>query len=72
MYCRGFSDRTDLLDWMLRHQTPIPANYVNWVGSTARQIREEPALFKALSAYLDANATAPIGNDPSSIRQRLQ
>ena len=36
--------RRDLLDWMKRHEQPLGASYVNWIGRTVRQIREEQAL----------------------------
>ena len=56
-HCRGFSPNVDLLAWMKRHERPSAANYVNWIGRTVRQVREEQALHAAL---LDAPArTAP-------------
>lgn len=47
-HCDGFGDNTDLLGWMRAHQTPPTAIYVNWVGRTVRQVREEAALHDAL------------------------
>ena len=38
----------DLLAWMRAHRTPPAAVYVNWVGRTVRQVREEAALHEAL------------------------
>ncbi|MBS0643816.1 MAG: hypothetical protein JSS43_28480 [Proteobacteria bacterium] len=70
-HCRGFTAGTDLLDWMRRHQTPIAANYVNWIGRTVRQIREEAALFRALSGWLDANGSELAGHAPRDIHRRL-
>ncbi len=44
-HCRGFdADRDDLLQWLLRHNRPPTANYVNWRGRTVKQVREELAL----------------------------
>ena len=36
--------------WMLAHERPVAANYVNWVGRTVRQVQEESALRQALAA----------------------
>lgn len=49
-HCEGFAASGDLLAWMLAHDTPVAANYVNWVGRSVRQIRQESALQRALSA----------------------
>ena len=48
-HCEGFDSAGDLLAWMLAHRVRASANYVNWVGRTVRQIREESALQRALS-----------------------
>jgi hypothetical protein len=50
MYCDGFDAQGDLLAWMQAHQRRLAANYINWVGRTVRQIREESALRRALAA----------------------
>jgi hypothetical protein len=41
---------------MQNHEQPPAATYVNWVGRTVRQIREESTLRNALVTYLDNNA----------------
>ncbi|WP_374595399.1 hypothetical protein [Aquabacterium sp.] len=55
-HCEGFGADTDLLDWMQAHDRPIAASYVNWVGRTVRQIKEESALQRALSATVSRAA----------------
>ncbi|MGH6892460.1 MAG: hypothetical protein ACREEP_09405 [Dongiaceae bacterium] len=47
-HCDAFDAKTDLLAWMRSHQTPPTAIYVNWVGRTVRQAREEAILHDAL------------------------
>ena len=47
-HCNNFDDNTELLGWMRTHQTPPAAVYVNWVGRTVHQIREEAALRSTL------------------------
>ena len=49
-HCDGFDPQGDLLAWMRAHQRPLAANYINWVGRTVRQIKEESALRRALAA----------------------
>ena len=49
-HCEGFDANGDLLAWMLAHDAPVAANYVNWVGRSVLQIREESALQRALRA----------------------
>ena len=60
----------DLLGWMRRHAVQPAAQYVNWVGRTVRQIREEQALHIALRRYL-AQDNAPQGQTAEAIRDRL-
>jgi hypothetical protein len=49
-HCDGFDERSDLLAWMRAHRRRLAANYINWVGRTVRQIRQESALQRALAA----------------------
>lgn len=51
-HCEGFDPSCDLLAWMRAHDRPVAANYVNRVGRTAQQVKEEHALQRALSARL--------------------
>jgi hypothetical protein len=64
-HCVGF-DGSDVLGWMKAHDLPISASYVNWVGRTVQQIREESALQQALAARVNR---APIAA-PADARQR--
>lgn len=49
-HCAGFDVQTDLLAWMLAHSRPPAASYVNWMGRTVQQVREERALQRTLAA----------------------
>src|SRR5690606_26574804 len=52
-HCEDFSEENqNLLEWMNEHNINPKANYVNWIGRTVKQIHEEAALHKSLSAYL--------------------
>ena len=69
-HCEGFDPAGDLLDWMRRHRVPASANYVNWVGRTVRQVREESALQRALSARVPRTALTSPG-DAQRVRREL-
>lgn len=69
-YCEDFSPDDDLVDWMKRHERRSAANYVNWIGRTVRQVREEQALHAILLEQLHGAAMAP-GEPPRVVRNRL-
>jgi hypothetical protein len=52
-HCTDFTADTELLAWLHAHDLPIATSYVNWVGRTVRQIKEESALQQVLSARVD-------------------
>jgi hypothetical protein len=68
-HCADFSPGDDLLAWMKRHSQPPAAAYVNYVGRTVRQIRQEAALRDAVVAYLKANPPTP--DDPQATRNAV-
>jgi hypothetical protein len=51
-HCDDFDEHTNLLAWMRARQVPPAAIYVNWVGRTVRQVREEAMLHESLRAAL--------------------
>jgi hypothetical protein len=51
-HCDDFDGHVDLLAWMRAHETPPSAVYVNWIGRTVRQVREEADLHERLRAAL--------------------
>jgi hypothetical protein len=71
-HCRGFPERGNVLDWMLAHDQPAATHYVNWVGRTVRQIREESALRQALETYVDTNARALGPRAPAQVFDDLR
>ena len=48
------------------------ANYVNTVGRTARQIRQEARLRDRIEEYLDEHAAELEGREPEEVRRRVQ
>ena len=71
-HCQGGSAAGDLLQWMKARAHPPAAHYVNWMGRTVRQAREESALRQALEAYLDANAAVLAGRAAAQIGDDLR
>ena len=69
--CQGFAPDADLGRWMKDHEQRPATEYVNWLGRTLKQIREEDALHNALEAYLDANAATLAKEGPRQIRDAL-
>jgi hypothetical protein len=68
-HCEGFSDTGDLSGWMKAHSIDPATQYVNWVGRTVRQIREEAALHAALRERLSDHRTGVLS--PRAIHQQL-
>lgn len=67
-HCEGLAAETDLLAWLLAHDRPVAAFYVNRRGRTVRQVREEAALREALAARVDRRA--PIAPGQAAPRRR--
>jgi hypothetical protein len=72
MLCEGFTSGTDLLTWMRVHNVSPAANYVNWIGRTVQQVKEEIALRKALVNFARDNAHSLRGTDPLRVREMLK
>ncbi len=51
-HCVGFEEGSDLLGWMRAHRVKPSIRYVNWLGRTVRQVREEAALHAVLATAL--------------------
>ncbi len=70
-HCDGFQASGDLLAWLLAHDRPLAASYVNWVGRSVQQIRQESALQRALSARVPRESLAS-GAEAGRIHQALR
>jgi hypothetical protein len=62
---------SDLLAWTKQYARRPAAAYVNWIGRTVRQIREEAALRNVLVEYVNAHAAALKHAEPRRIREEL-
>ncbi|MEH6628873.1 MAG: hypothetical protein V7739_20730 [Motiliproteus sp.] len=71
-HCDGFIDSGEnLVAWMQQNNIQPKANYINWLGRTLVQIREENALHQALSKQLRMLVTEQGRDDPRELRQAL-
>ena len=71
-FCEGFSENsTRLLEWMEAHSINPSANYINWVGRTVKQVREERALHQSLSTSLQEIVKTTGRENTRAIRQEL-
>jgi len=70
-HCEGFAITGDLLEWLLAHNLPVQANYVNWIGRTVRQIHQEKALQRLLSDHVPRDVPTT-GSEAQRIRRELK
>ena len=71
-HCEDYSSGTDLRSWMRDHDLPVAANYVNWVGRTVAQTRQEAALRRAIRGWLNSNRAEIEGRSTEQIRQMIR
>jgi hypothetical protein len=70
--CEGFTPGSDLAQWMKDRETAPATIYVNWIGRTVRQIREEDALRLALQSHLQANPDVFAQKSPREVHASLR
>jgi hypothetical protein len=71
-HCLGYEPGVDLLAWMKTRSTPAAASYVNWIGRTVQQVREEAVLRQALETYIQKNSASLRIMQPSQARNALR
>src|ERR1051326_3789639 len=54
-HCERYPGRAGLLDYLQRSCVPAAAAYVNTVGRTVNQVRQEAQLHDAIEQFVDAN-----------------
>jgi hypothetical protein len=67
----GLPQGGDLLGWMRAHRCAAAAVYVNWIGRSLKQIREEAALRDLLIEYVSRNAISLEGQPLTERRKML-
>jgi len=69
-HCEGFVGGGDVLGWMRARKRRSAASFVNWVGRSVRQIREESLLQRALAARVPRRSLAAPG-EAERLRREL-
>jgi hypothetical protein len=69
--CQGFTPDSNLLAWMKAHSQAPAANYVNWIGRTVTQIREEARLREELVACVKDRQEEFDRDEPQLVRAKL-
>ena len=70
--CDGFTENLDLREWLREHAITPAASYVNWIGRTVRQVREEDDLRRRLESFLQKNAATLEPMKPRHVRHALK
>lgn len=70
-HCEGFGEAADIRAWMKAREHPPGAAYVNWIGRTARQCRQEARLRTALVDYL-SNTPDASGRPAAQLHAKLR
>ena len=72
-HCEGYERGEEtLLAWMQRHTIKPAANYVNWIGRTLEQVREEQALHELLRDKIDRIQAGSTTHTPGEIHALLR
>ena len=71
-HCEGFVPGVNLLDWIKARNRQPDTIYVNWIGRTVRQIREEDALRQGLQSFIQANRASLAAMQPSQMHEKLR
>ena len=71
-HCRDYPGRAGTLAFLRRQSVPTAAKYVNTVGRTVQQVRQEAALREAIEAFLDRTRAEWRGAPPRRVRAAVQ
>jgi hypothetical protein len=71
-HCSEYKADTDLLAWIRDRNISPDANYVNWVGRSVLQVREEEALRQAMESFIQENSAALRNLPARKVRDTLR
>ena len=71
-YCTDFKPGTDILHWMKQHEHRPSTMYINWVGRTMQQIREENALRQVVQTLVFNGGSQFQTSSPEEIRRSVK
>ncbi|MGJ7509969.1 hypothetical protein [Variovorax sp. GT1P44] len=68
-HCETYGTGANLLGWLRSHSVPVAAGYVNRIGRTVTQIRQDSALQRILSSQVRRDFATDV--DPQALRREL-
>jgi hypothetical protein len=71
-HCKEYQSDADLLVWLKARSVAPAANYVNWVGRTVQQVREEEALRQGMETFLQQNSISLAALAPRQVSDALR
>ena len=71
-HCNGYTPGADLRSWIESHRVAAAAAYVNWIGRTVQQVREEEALRQTLENFIREQSPALQTMQPRQARDTLK
>lgn len=71
-HCHAYPGRPGLLDFLREHTLSVAAKYVNTIGRTVQQVRQEAALRDAIQDFLDRTSAHWTGASPRRVRAAIQ
>jgi hypothetical protein len=71
-FCPDFRPGTDIVRWMKQHEHRPSTMYINWVGRTMQQIREENALRQAVQTLVFNSGTQFQKSPAEDIRRAVK
>ncbi len=71
-HCESFTPNADLLGWMKARNVTPATIYVNWIGRSTQQVREEEALRQSMEAFIQANSASLGAMPPRQARDTLK
>jgi hypothetical protein len=71
-HCQDYAGRAGLLNFLQTRSVSVAAAYVNSVGRTVLQIRQEAQLHDAIESFLDANCRDLQHLHPRAVRAQVQ
>lgn len=70
-HCLEYAPNMDLLTWIKARNVSPGAAYVNWVGRTVQQVREEEAMRQTMAKFIQENSASLRPLQPRQVRNAL-
>jgi hypothetical protein len=71
-HCEGYAPDADLLAWIKARNVSPAASYVNWIGRTVQQVREEEVLRQSMEKFIHANSASLRAMPPRQVHHALR